>query len=318
MSKSKINYFSPKVYNCCSQIPKGKVSTYKYVAEFLDISPREVGEGEKIATKRKLLSEEGVFFDKQGYLLRKLRKEVIFNDFCFTKELKDKLESYNQNSENFIFCISDLEEQEEEGKFDILSAELRQKLGNIIVQNGGTRSNPRKHLVELNKTNSSKIIDIPQRRDTNDKNFEICSNNYLFFVLGKELGFGMDKKLELIRLEREEGNKKKQARQQELNQKRDNFIIEITTALNQEPQLINSDLNRLLADIQARQKDKKTAQEEAEKGYQGNKEEVENLKKEKASENPQEYSEEAKKRIEAKLKDNKIEENELNQENRQE
>ena len=41
----------------------------------------EWGEGEKVSAKRKLLSEEGVFFDKQGYLLRKLRSKVIFNDF---------------------------------------------------------------------------------------------------------------------------------------------------------------------------------------------------------------------------------------------
>ena len=111
---SKSNNLSQLVYNCCSQIPKGKVSTYKYIAEFLHVSPREVGkilknnpfspakvpchrvvatnffiggyfgewgEGEKVATKRKLLSEEGVFFDEKGYLLRKLRKKVIFSDF---------------------------------------------------------------------------------------------------------------------------------------------------------------------------------------------------------------------------------------------
>lgn len=114
MSKPLINKLSQQVYNCCSQIPKGQVSTYKYIAEFLHISPREVGkilknnpfssaevpchrviatnffiggycgewgEGEKVVAKRKLLSEEGVFFDKQGYLLRKLRKQVIFNNF---------------------------------------------------------------------------------------------------------------------------------------------------------------------------------------------------------------------------------------------
>jgi O-6-methylguanine DNA methyltransferase len=114
MSKTASSKFPHLVYNCCSQIPKGQVSTYKYIAEFLHISPREVGkilknnpfssaevpchrviatnffiggyfgewgEGEKVIAKRKLLSEEGVFFDKQGYLLRKLRKKVIFNDF---------------------------------------------------------------------------------------------------------------------------------------------------------------------------------------------------------------------------------------------
>jgi len=32
MAKTTINNFPRKVYNCCSQIPKGKVSTYKYIA----------------------------------------------------------------------------------------------------------------------------------------------------------------------------------------------------------------------------------------------------------------------------------------------
>jgi methylated-DNA-[protein]-cysteine S-methyltransferase len=44
MSKSIINNLSHPVYNCCSQIPKGKVSTYKYIAEFLHIPPRVVGQ----------------------------------------------------------------------------------------------------------------------------------------------------------------------------------------------------------------------------------------------------------------------------------
>ncbi|CAI2197265.1 1047_t:CDS:2, partial [Funneliformis geosporum] len=57
---------------------------------------------------------------------------------------------------------------------------------------------------------------------------------------------------------------------------------------------------RILADIQARRHDKKTAQ----KSYQENQAEAENLKKEKAAENPSEYSEEAKQKIEKKLKNN--------------
>ena len=43
MSKTASGKIPRLVYNCCSQIPKGKVSTYKYIAEFLHISPREVG-----------------------------------------------------------------------------------------------------------------------------------------------------------------------------------------------------------------------------------------------------------------------------------
>jgi methylated-DNA-[protein]-cysteine S-methyltransferase len=41
---TKTSNLSSRVYNCCSQIPKGQVSTYKYIAEFLRISPREVGQ----------------------------------------------------------------------------------------------------------------------------------------------------------------------------------------------------------------------------------------------------------------------------------
>ncbi|CAI2161857.1 5528_t:CDS:2 [Funneliformis geosporum] len=127
----------------------------------------------------------------------------------------------------------------------------------------------------------------------------------------------------------EERLKKEKAKQEELKQKREIFIAEITAALNQEPQLTNSELNRLLADIQARRHDKKTAQkvkenlnkaqeQETEKSYQENKAEAENLKKEKATENPQKYSEEAKQKIEKKLKNNEIKEDELNQENQTE
>ncbi|CAG8835804.1 31319_t:CDS:1, partial [Racocetra persica] len=59
----------------------------------------------------------------------------------FTESLKSKIEKYNQNSENFIFCVGDLEEQEE-CKFDIHSPELRQQLWAIITSNGGTMPSP--------------------------------------------------------------------------------------------------------------------------------------------------------------------------------
>ncbi|CAJ0855925.1 17299_t:CDS:2 [Entrophospora sp. SA101] len=67
--------------------------------------------------------------------------------------------------------------------------------------------------------------------------------------------------------------------------------------------------DRILADIQAQK-------QETEKGYNDNKEEVEKLKKDKATENPQEYGQEAKKRIAEKLKDNGIKEDELDEENK--
>jgi alkylated DNA nucleotide flippase Atl1 len=126
MSKPTISNFPKKVYNLCSQIPKGKVSTYKYIAIAAYGSPnyaRAVGKflsrcecesekgsydfscghihcyrvinsnfslggfatgrggGSRTEIKRKILATEGVFFDEQGYLLRKLRSKVIFNDF---------------------------------------------------------------------------------------------------------------------------------------------------------------------------------------------------------------------------------------------
>ena len=126
MPKSLINNFSQRVYNFCSQIPKGKVSTYKLIAiasrgnasyaravgrilsncecelnsSSLDSLCENVhcyrvinsnfslggftpnkGKGSKGEIKRKKLASEGVFFDKQGYLLRNLRKKVIFKDF---------------------------------------------------------------------------------------------------------------------------------------------------------------------------------------------------------------------------------------------
>lgn len=44
MPKPIIGGFSQKIYNLCSQIPDGQVSTYKYIADFLHISPRTVGQ----------------------------------------------------------------------------------------------------------------------------------------------------------------------------------------------------------------------------------------------------------------------------------
>jgi len=158
---------------------------------------------------------------------------------------------------------------------------------------------------------------------------------------------------------------REQTKQQELNQKRDKAIREITTALNQEPPLTNNQLNpqyqnweasiaqltdlqqitnlkdRILADIQARRKDKISSQKakenlnkaqtgtpeekeqawenleksETEKGYNENKTEIENLKKEKAAKNPQQYSQEAQQRIAKKLAENKVKEEELSEEN---
>jgi hypothetical protein len=160
---------------------------------------------------------------------------------------------------------------------------------------------------------------------------------------------------------------KKQTEEQELAQKRGQFIMEITTTLRQEPPLTNNELSpqyqnweeqinqltnpqqftnlqdRLLADIQARRQDKKTAQEvkenlqkaqsgtpeeqqqafdnlekqETEKGYQDNQDQINNLKKDQATKNPQEYGEKSQKRITEKLKDNRVKEDELDKENQQ-
>ncbi|CAG8532058.1 14532_t:CDS:10, partial [Cetraspora pellucida] len=91
----------------------------------------------------------------------------------------------------------------------------------------------------------------------------------------------------------EQENKKRaeeQAKQQELDQKRIEFVANITNALDQEPPFTNDELSP---------------------NYNDNKEEIENLKKAKAAENPQEYSEEVKKKVEEKLKSSGIKENEL-------
>ncbi|RHZ37782.1 MGMT family protein [endosymbiont GvMRE of Glomus versiforme] len=126
MSKLVIADLSRKVYNLCSQIPKGRVSTYKLIAIALNgnasyartvgkilskceceeklnsldslcerihcyrvinsnfslggFTPNE-GKSNGKEIKRKKLASEKIFFDKQGYLLRNLRKKVIFKDF---------------------------------------------------------------------------------------------------------------------------------------------------------------------------------------------------------------------------------------------
>jgi hypothetical protein len=58
--------------------------------------------------------------------------------------------------------------------------------------------------------------------------------------------------------------------------------------------------------------------QETEKGYNDNKEEIEKLKKQKATENPQEYGNEAQQRIAEKLKNNGVKEEELSDENQKE
>jgi hypothetical protein len=59
----------------------------------------------------------------------------------YNEIFKTKLEEYNKNSEFVLFCVYDLEpspdRKKEENQFDILSSELREKLGNVITSNGG-------------------------------------------------------------------------------------------------------------------------------------------------------------------------------------
>ncbi|CAG8834385.1 30291_t:CDS:2, partial [Racocetra persica] len=117
--------------------------------------------------------------------------------------------------------------------------------------------------------------------------------------------------------EEEQENKRRaeeQARQQELNQKRDSFIAEITTALNQEPPLTNDELspNRYPSPPERQKKDLK--KQETESTYQKNQEEINNLKKERATEDSKRYAEEVKQDIEQKLKDSGIKEENLTEE----
>ncbi|CAI2162044.1 2946_t:CDS:2 [Funneliformis geosporum] len=114
MTKKLTNKFSQRVYNLCSQIPAGHVSTYKYIAIAAYGSPHYArivgnilskcecepelgscesihcyrvinsnfflggfatgqGGGNRAEIKKNILAREGIFFDKQGYLVRKLR-----------------------------------------------------------------------------------------------------------------------------------------------------------------------------------------------------------------------------------------------------
>lgn len=106
-----ISKFQWKVYNLCSQVPRGSITTYKKLASLLKTSPRAVGrvlkinpfhsetvpchrviasnffiggfrgkwgEGKEIQEKVKKLKKEGIIFNKKGYLLKDLRKKVIF------------------------------------------------------------------------------------------------------------------------------------------------------------------------------------------------------------------------------------------------
>jgi len=101
--------------------------------------------------------------------------------------------------------------------------------------------------------------------------------------------------------------------------------------------------DRILADIQARRQEKISTQkakenidkvktgtkeeqkqawqnlenQETEKGFQNNQEEINNLKKEQAQKDPQEYSQQAQQRIENKLRDNQVQIADLTRDNQQ-
>lgn len=116
-TKKKIfSKFQFQVYQLCSQIPLGYVSTYKKIAQILHSSPRAVGqalrnnpfspvavpchrviesnffiggyrgksakkEESKATAKQKKLAKERIFFNRKGYLQKGLRKDRIFTNF---------------------------------------------------------------------------------------------------------------------------------------------------------------------------------------------------------------------------------------------
>ena len=116
VKKNNLSKFQFQVYQLCSQIPRGYVSTYKKIAQILRSSPRAVGQalrnnpfastaipchrviessffiggyrGEsakreepKPTAKQKKLAKEGVLFNCKGYLQKDLRKDRIFTSF---------------------------------------------------------------------------------------------------------------------------------------------------------------------------------------------------------------------------------------------
>src|SRR5690349_3327976 len=114
--KNNLSKFQFQVYQLCSQIPLGYVSTYKKISQILRSSPRAVGQAlknnpfspvavpchriiesnffiggyrgksakkteTKATAKQKKLAKERVFFNRKGYLQKDLRKDRIFTDF---------------------------------------------------------------------------------------------------------------------------------------------------------------------------------------------------------------------------------------------
>ena len=117
--------FQFQVYQLCSQIPEGYVSTYKAIAKILHTSPRAVGQalrnnpflstavpchrvieanffiggyrGQtargkiiKPTIKQKKLIKEGITFNSKGYLQKEFRKDKIFEKFEVSKSVEDK------------------------------------------------------------------------------------------------------------------------------------------------------------------------------------------------------------------------------------
>ncbi|KAF9954384.1 hypothetical protein BGZ70_010587 [Mortierella alpina] len=114
----KVTSFQFQVYDLCAQIPKGQISTYKYISDALQSSPRAVGQalkinpyaplpvpchrvldsklyvggfmgqwgtGEKIDNKKAKLFHEGVTFDNTDHVDKTLRDKLIFASFMLPK-----------------------------------------------------------------------------------------------------------------------------------------------------------------------------------------------------------------------------------------
>ncbi|CAG8555110.1 8407_t:CDS:2 [Ambispora gerdemannii] len=130
----KTRNFSPKVYNLCSQIPKGQVSTYKYIAEFLHISPREVGQILKI---NPFSSAEvpchrviATNFFIGGYYASKNEYEKLDQG---QKDYQALCQEVSKEEQDFLLTeIKDFEEQKEK---------LIDKIKEQIIEEEGTKQN---------------------------------------------------------------------------------------------------------------------------------------------------------------------------------
>ncbi|CAJ0837636.1 2878_t:CDS:2 [Entrophospora sp. SA101] len=166
MPKPITNNFSQQVYNLCSQIPVGYVSTYKHIAQFLNTSPRAVGQvlknnpylSELVPCHRVIASNYFIVFmnselaEKIIDYLKKLEKNEVSpplsnkkkNLLLVSKREYDELDKEQQDYQELVQAVSPEEQtllREEINSLAEQKNQLITKIKEQIIAEEGVKQN---------------------------------------------------------------------------------------------------------------------------------------------------------------------------------